>query len=207
MRHNQKSVVTGLVAALGLGVAGTAQAQSDHVKNCIAAWVSSCSADCTTARCVSACTTQAHAVCEQNITQPQNVFSGPVVSTPLDPSECPSNDGVLACQLPLTAAAQSTCSSVAGTVADSTLCGGQVSIYVICPAGAPVGNPHEGTTTTIIGVGQSDPATCKFDFVATTVCGGAPTGCFGLIGVTSPIVGDPGWSPCTGDACPSPRPK
>lgn len=85
------------------------------------------------------------------------------------------------------------------------MCGGYVSMFVVCPPGLPAGKDNQTFTTTVIGLATSDPATCGFTMVSTNQCGGA-TGCYGVIAVTPPVTGtDPGWSTCTGASCPSPR--
>ena len=214
----------GIAFALCLVAAAGAGADSDAVKNCISAWVTSCSRDCATARCVSNCTTQAHAMCTKDITQPQHVFNGPVTSTPLPAAQCTPPDGTLSCQPPpaitidttIASVVGSTCSQIAGTVFNSAYFGGNVTIYVICPAGSPT--PNSGPSTTIIGQGRSSCVDGSFSFQATNVCGGQQTGCYGLIaatppssceacgtcGDTQPSPGDPGWNTCTSDCCPSP---
>lgn len=202
--------ITTLVVGIGLGFARSADAQSDPIANCVSQWVASCSADCATARCVSNCTTQAHAVCEKNITAPQNVFSGPVTATPMQ-CEAPP---VSACTSPVLptdptlspdAADTATCSSVSGTVADKNLCGGNVTVYVICPPGSPAGLGTEAVTASVLGQIQSDPNSCGFTMSVTNSCGG-PTGCYGLIAVT-PLLpsSDPVWGSCTSGPCPTPK--
>jgi hypothetical protein len=110
----------------------------------------------------------------------------------------------------------STCSLVSGTVSNPAFFGGQVTIYVICPAGMPAGSGNQALTTTVIGSGVSSCTDGKFSFVATSVCGGQQTGCYGLIAATpptsceacgtcanGPASTDPGWNTCTNSACPS----
>ena len=161
------------------------RADSDAVKNCIAAWVTSCSKDCATARCVSNCTTQAQDHCAKDITAPQHVFNGPVTSTPI-----PCANGDTSCG-----------SIVSGTVTNSQFWGGDVTIYVICPSSG------EGPATTfIIGRAPISATDGKFTMTVGSTFSGQ-NGCYGLIAVT-PVAGaashDPGWAPCTGGPCPSP---
>src|SRR5207237_9423910 len=111
----------GIVFACCLLAAATARADAigddDNVKNCEAAMTSQCSADCANARCVAACAKQSREACKVNITTPQHVFNGPVISTPV------------AC-LSITTA---TCSAVSGSVANRNFFGGSVTLYAICP--------------------------------------------------------------------------
>jgi hypothetical protein len=201
-----------LLFALCLLNTGIVRADSDAVKNCIANWVTSCSKECATAKCVSNCTTQAHERCTLNVVNPQMVFSGPVTSTFTD--QCVPPEGAPACA-PLSgqgtiASAGAACSVVSGTVADHQFWGGTVTIYIVCPAGSPPGNSREVTSVTIIASATSSCADGKFSMTGTNACAGQ-TGCYGLIAVTPPpgscsptLVGDPGWSTCTGAICPSP---
>lgn len=170
----------------------------DSVKNCIAAWVTSCSKDCSTAKCVSQCTTQAHDHCTKDISQPQHVFNGPVTATPA--SECVL-DTVPACANP--SLQSGSCSTVSGTVADPAFFGGPVTIYVVCPQGKPDAR-NEALTTTVLGRTRSSSADGTFTMTVTNQCSGQ-TGCYAIIAVAPPAgSGDPGWTGCTGSVCPSP---
>jgi len=176
-----------LVALLSLVVvaAPAASDDDDAVGRCEEAFIKTCLQNGG-----DACGKQAVQVCRRNISTPQHVFSGPVTSTPV---ACVDSDGL------------GTCSAVSGTVADPSFCGGQVTIYIMCPAGLPVGSGSETPTTTVLAQATSDPATCAFGMTASNAFAG-PTGCYGLIAVTPPVVGtDPGWSTCTGGACPTPK--
>jgi hypothetical protein len=206
-----------------VGGSADADGQDDAAKNCIAAWTTSCSRDCATPKCVSNCTTQAAAMCRKNVIDPQQVFTRAVTSTPI--SVCATPSAAPACAPPppiaaadsIQAAVGSTCSLISGTVSNPAFYGGQVTIYVICPPGMPAGTGNPSLTTTIIGSGSSSCVDGTFSFVATNVCGGQQTGCYGLIAATppssceacgtcaaGPASTDPGWSTCTSDACPSP---
>ena len=221
---NRKSA--GIAFALCLLIGSSVNADDDrdgHVKKCRDDWVTSCSKECATARCVSNCTTQAHDQCGKDITAQQKTFSGPVTGTPTN--ECTPPDGRLACAPGLAITIDSnvapdtaaSCSVIAGTVANHAYWGGDVTIYVICPAGSPVGNPGQATTSTVVGQAQSSCTDGTFSITATNQCGGQ-TGCYGLIaatpptsceacgtcGDTAPAPGDPGWNGCTSTACPSP---
>lgn len=216
----------GIVFALCLGAAATVRADDsdDARKSCIATWTTACSKDCAGAKCVSNCTTQAHNKCRTNLVAPQLVFNGPVSAVPT--SQCPPLDGRLVCAPPVqitvddtvVSVVGATCSLVSGTVANRNYFGGNVTVWVICPAGTPVGSGSQATTSTIVGQGQSSCADGKFSFAATNQCGGVQTGCYGLIAATPPSScetcgtcdavqpppGDPGWNTCTSDVCPTP---
>jgi hypothetical protein len=207
----------GIAFALCLLAAGTAGADSDQVKNCISDWTTSCSKECATSKCVSNCTTQAQLECKKDVTQPQHVFNGPVVSTPVD--SCTPQFSGAACapfvSQDVTVAPPASCTTLTGTVANKAYWGGNVTVYVVCPAGSPLGRGSEITTTTIIGQAQSSCADGSFSMTATNACSGQ-TGCYGLIaatpasscetcgtcGLTTP--GDPGWNTCTSSLCPAP---
>lgn len=200
------ATVCTLVIAISLGQVARAQS-TDPVTNCIAQWTTYCSAECATSKCVSNCTTQAQSMCRKDIAAPQNVFSGPVTATPV---QCPSGlPSPLTCSSPspitLDALTDTTsCSAINGTVAQKGMYGGNVTIYVVCPAGTPIGNPGQITSTTIIGQAATSALDGSFGMVLVNSCGG-PTGCYGLIGVTPPTGADPGWNTCTSAACPSPK--
>lgn len=212
----------GVTLGLCLLAAGTAGADSDAMKNCIAQWTTSCSKDCATAKCVSTCTTQAHDQCAKNIAAPQHVFNGPVSSTPVnDPQVCAAAPSDLSCHrisidqlsegsaISVTGAA---CSVVTGTVANRAYFGGGVTMYVICP-----NQGQFSASTAVIGRTCSSPTDGSFTIVASNECAGQ-TGCYGLIAVTpvgqnnfcggdtttvtTPPNGDPGWATCTGGGCP-----
>jgi len=182
---NLKSV--GAIAVLGL-LAGVAHA--DEADTCLAQCVEECLSTSTTVSTAVKCGKQCVQICRQNIAAPQNVFKGPVVSTPLNCSA--------------TVGEQCSGFAVSGTVANPTFCPGTVTFYTICPNG-------DGATTSIIGAAVVG-ADCSFSTTLGNQASGQ-TGCYGLIAVipapsgttlppnTSP---DPGWSTCTGGACPSP---
>jgi hypothetical protein len=95
-------------------------------------------------------------------------------------------------------------------VANRLFFGGQVAIWVVCPAGTPFGSGSGSTTTTLLATTTSNATTGAFSFSppVTGVCGGQ-SGCYGLIAVTPPPsdapTPDPNWSTCTnGTACPGP---
>lgn len=182
-----------------LSAGGVLRADDDAVKNCISAWVTSCAKDCATAKCVAQCTTQAHAMCTKDITQPQHVFNGPVTTAPA--TECPI-EGIPVCANPTLPTGS--CSTVSGTVADPAFFGGTVTIYVICPAGKPDAR-NESVTTTVLGRTLSSITDGTFTMTVTNQCSGQ-TGCYAIIAVGPPAgSGDPGWTPCTGGGvCPNP---
>ncbi|MFN2548327.1 MAG: hypothetical protein ABR567_12915 [Myxococcales bacterium] len=190
------------------------------MKNCIAAWATSCSKDCATAKCVSTCTTQAHDQCARNVAAPQHVFNGPVASTPVtDPQVCSAAPAEVSChrlsvdQLDTGSAISVTgaaCSVVTGTVANKAFWGGGITMYVICP-----NQSQFSASTAVIGRACSSPTDGSFSIVATNDCAGQ-TGCYGVIAVTpvgennqcggdviqAPTNGDPGWATCTSGPCP-----
>ena len=217
-RHGR--VIAGGALLLCLFASSRAVANNDGEKSCIAEWTASCSKDCTTAKCVSECTTQAHDHCVKDIAAPQNTFKGPVTATPTTCDAPP----VAACSAPIVVTADGTvatvaqnCSTVTGTVANKALWGGQVTIYVVCPAGTPVGQPNETATTSVIGQTSSSCSDGSFILTATNSCSGQ-TGCYGVIaatpptsceacgtcGAATPAAGDPNWSTCTDGCCPAP---
>src|SRR5438105_1113883 len=123
--------------------AGGVSAQSDPVKNCIAALTASCSNECATARCTSNCATQAHDQCTKNVAAPQHAFNGPVSATPItDPQVCSAAPAEVSCRrlgvdqlaegsaIAVTGAA---CAMVNGAVANKAFWVGGVAVYVGCP--------------------------------------------------------------------------
>jgi hypothetical protein len=204
--------------ALCLFVAGRAGAQNDPVNNCIAALTTSCSNDCATPRCVSTCAAQAHDQCTKDVTTPQHVFNGPVSSTPVtDPQVCAAAPSDLSChritvdqlvQGSAIAVTGAACSTVSGNVSNKAFWGGGVTMYVVCP-----NQGQFSASSSIIGRTCSSPADGSFSVVASNECAGQ-TGCYGMIAVTpvgqnnscggdaAPANSDPGWTTCTGGACP-----
>ena len=182
---------------------GRATAQSVD-RSCQSACVQECLATSTTPATASKCGKACVHTCRNDVTAPQDVFSGPVTATPV---QCTTDTSLL-----LSCASQAgnaECSVTSGTVANQASCGGNVAIWVICPAGTPNGNPGQSTTTTVIGTATSDPNTCAFTMTTTNACAGQ-TGCYGLVAATPPPSAglnptpDPGWRTCTGGSCPSP---
>lgn len=209
MKRTSIAVFVCVVAVCGLVRAD----DNDATKNCVAAWTTSCSKDCGTARCVSECTKQAMQMCEKDVTKPQQVFVGPVIALPLATNECPGASQAPQCTpFPVNgspAAAPPSCSTVSGTVAARQFWGGLVTIYVICPPFSPAGHENSTPTTTVLGHAPSSPTDGKFSMNVTNTCSGQ-TGCYGLIVVTPPACEgcapnpDPGWNTCTSSACPNP---
>lgn len=210
----------GIVIALCLFTAGSVGADrgddrdDDDAKGCMSDWADSCSRECATARCVANCAAQARDKCKVNVTNPQVVFVGPVTSTPTN--QCVPPDGTPACTAPSnrddTNATAASCSTLTGRVANRNFWGGNVTIYVICPAGSPT--PNSPATTTVIGTATSSCTNGRFTTTVTNACSGQ-TGCYGLIAATPPSscetcgsckapTGDPGWGTCTAGPCPSP---
>lgn len=202
-----------LVSFFILGSATLRAQEGGAMKDCIAAWTTSCTKDCATPRCVAECTLRAHDACAHNLTAPQTVFIGPVTAALTSCAAPP----VAACAAPavIDGTTPVGCSTVNGTVANPMFWGGNVTIYVICPPGTPAGHGNETSTVSVIGTAQSSCTDGKFTMTATNSCAGQ-TGCYGLIAVTPPAScetcgtcsaaapGDPGWNTCTAAVCPNP---
>jgi hypothetical protein len=154
--------------------------------------------------------------CRQDVSAPQQAFKGKVTSTPIACTTAPTNNldstsAPLACA---SSAASNACASITGTVANPAFRGGDVTIWIICPAGTPYLSPNEVTTTTKLASTPSDPVTGAFTFPEVTGACGGQTGCYGLLAVTPPrstvpinsnSTPDPNWTSCTnGVSCPNP---
>jgi hypothetical protein len=173
---NVRTVLVLCVLCLA-GSAGPAAA--DPADNCQSACVQQCLAQ-GARKCGNVCVQ----MCRQDVTAPQTVFSGPVTSTPLCASSVGEQCGFF----------------VKGTAADQSFCPGTVTFYAVCPGGEP--------ETNVIGTTEI-AADCTFSLTMPSTYSG-DNGCYGLVAVTPPASADgntgldPGWSTCTGGACPTP---
>jgi hypothetical protein len=176
--------IAAVIAVVGLFAMDAGEAQADGIGDCVSACTQACNAQGAGPACGKGCVT---ACKPQDISAPQHLFTKGVISVPQPACVEDTNIDRL-------------CGGydVSGTVANQELCGGRITFYQVCP--------DERGTTTIGSTGVNADCT----FALSLPAGPGQNGCFGLIGVTAPPppitapIPDPGWSTCTGGACPNP---